>query len=122
ERDFGKLGSSLGGQARSRFPGDQEAPQDRILRLAVLQKLLARLPGDVAPNDLDRTKDIEQIGGLLRRYRFHGWIEGSTGGGSRSHPAQQTGASADQPRIRGCLRSPCEAQRNPTQGVRRVET
>ena len=48
ERNAGKLGASLGSQARSRFPGDQETPQDRILSLAVLQKLPARLPGDVA--------------------------------------------------------------------------
>src|SRR5258708_1930420 len=60
KRDVRKRGARLGSQACSCFPGDQKAPQDRVLRLAVLQKLLARLPGDVAPNDLDRTKDIEQ--------------------------------------------------------------
>ena len=64
---LGKLGARFGHQARSRFPGNEDAPQDGSLRLAVLEELFARLPGDVAPNDLDRTKDVEQVGSLLRR-------------------------------------------------------
>lgn len=32
--DAGKLGARLGRQARSRFSGDKDAPQDGILRLA----------------------------------------------------------------------------------------
>jgi hypothetical protein len=42
ERDVRKLGAGFRGQTRCSFSGYQYAPQDRILRLAVLEELLVR--------------------------------------------------------------------------------
>jgi hypothetical protein len=42
EGDVRKLGAGFRGQTRCRFSGDQNAPQDRILSLAVLEELLVR--------------------------------------------------------------------------------
>src|SRR5580698_9027751 len=122
ERYAGELRASLRTQARGRFHGHQDAPQNGILRLAILQELLARLACNVALNDLDRTKDIEEVCGLLRRNRFHVWIGESSGGGWRSRPARRSGESANQPRIREGLRAPYAIRRNPSRGARPVET
>jgi hypothetical protein len=67
ERDAGKLGERFGRQARSRFPGNKDAPQDGILRLAVLEKPFARLPGYVAPNKAACLGGIDFTGRLKDR-------------------------------------------------------
>jgi hypothetical protein len=37
-------------------------------------------------------EDVQKVRDLPRRYRFHGWIEGSSGGECRSHPVRPNGA------------------------------
>ena len=47
ERDAGKLGAGFGIQASGGFPGHEETPQNGVLCLGVLEKLLVRLLPDV---------------------------------------------------------------------------
>src|SRR5260370_38341873 len=97
------LGNSAqvsGVKRRSRLTGDKDTPQGGVLLLAVFQELLVRRPGDISLDELDRVKDVEKVGGPLRRDRFHGWIGGSTGDGSHSRRVRPNGASADRPRTR----------------------
>ncbi len=56
-RDGRKLGASLGGEVGCSFPGDEETSEDGILRPGVFKKLLVRLSGDIALNDLHGPED-----------------------------------------------------------------
>jgi hypothetical protein len=73
--NVGKFGASLRGQARSRLTGDKDAPQNGVLRLAIFQELLVRLPRDITLDELDRVKDVEKVTACLGGIDFTGELE-----------------------------------------------
>jgi len=75
-----------------RFSGHREAPQNLVLRLGVLKKVFVCLSRDVRPDGFDGPENIEQVGDLSRRHRFHGLIGGLTGGEWSFDPVRLTGA------------------------------